>query len=549
MDEVPSGSRSQESSCELFPPVQSQDMICSACLMSDVGQVVDNVLMFLWSGVRSPLSQGNCSGSNYQKSNYMKFTTFTLAFAIIPTLVAFDRPTAAADPNPLPASTPLNREIFVDLQRLHSHREVALKPHYPVAQEVVLTCDAPWEGNVSGYYTFFADDDRFRVYYRGSHYDTAAKKTSHIEVTCYAESKDGIHWVKPKLGIIEFEGSKENNIVWTSLATDRNEGGASHNFTPFKDHNPDCPADAKYKAFGVRNGNGLAAFKSANGVHWSRVQEAPVITDGAFDSQNLAFWDPNKKLYVAYYRDFRNKKVRDIKLATSPDFIQWTKGEYLNYGDAADEQLYTNAIAPYFRAPQIYLGFPTRYQPKTEQVEPILMTSRDGFHFHRWSEPLIPITAPQDRQGNRSNYMASGLLQLPGQDREISLYATEAYYAGPASRVRRFTIRTDGFISLHADAIGEVVTKPVSLNGGTMTLNYTVEPGGELLVELLDSAGKPIPGFTAEDCVPLTGDEIDQAVNWKKGSDLSAVSTGPVQIRFVMKSCDLYAMSFSKQAQ
>ena len=59
------------------------------------------------------------------------------------------------------------------------------------------------------------------------------------------------------------------------------------------------------------------------------------------------------------------------------------------------------------------------------------MTSRDGVLFRRWSEELIPITAPKDRDGNRSNYMTWGLLQLPGNDRELSVYATEAYYAGP----------------------------------------------------------------------------------------------------------------------
>ena len=104
-------------------------------------------------------------------------------------------------------------------------------------------------------------------------------------------------------------------------------------------------------------------------------------------------------------------------------------------------------IQPYFRAPHLLLGFPTRFQPKNEQVEPVLMTSRDGRHFRRWPEPLIPITAPEDRDGNRSNYMTWGLLELPGREGELSVYGTEAYYAGPGSRVRRFTFRTDGFVS------------------------------------------------------------------------------------------------------
>ncbi len=103
-------------------------------------------------------------------------------------------------------------------------------------------------------------------------------------------------------------------------------------------------------------------------------------------------------------------------------------------------------------APHLLLGFPTRFQPRTQQVEPIVMASRDGESFQRWPDVLIPHTAPQDRDGNRSNYLAYGLLSLPGRPRELSLYATEAYYTGPDSRVRRFTSRVDGFVALQCGA-------------------------------------------------------------------------------------------------
>ena len=72
------------------------------------------------------------------------------------------------------------------------------------------------------------------MYYRGAHWDPKAKKATHREVTCYAESKDGITWTKPELGLFEFDGSKANNIVWDG-------GRTSHNFTPFRDTNPKCP--------------------------------------------------------------------------------------------------------------------------------------------------------------------------------------------------------------------------------------------------------------------------------------------------------------------
>jgi len=432
------------------------------------------------------------------------------------------------------------RELFVDDYLIDRLKGAELKMHRPVPREVSLVCDGPWEGNTSAYYTLFADGDRFRMYYRGAHFDENTKKSAHPEFTCYAESRDGIHWEKPKLGLFEFNGSKENNIIWA--------GSDTHNFTPFKDANHDCAADARYKALAgssVRGGGvGLRAYQSPDGIHWSLMREAGVITQGDFDSQNLAFWNPEKKRYMSFFRKGRSG-VRDIMTATSTDFVNWTVPEFLNYGDAPTEHLYTNAIQPYDRAPHLLVGFPTRFQPKHEQVEPILMTSRDGRNFKRWPDPLIPITAPEDRDGNRSNYMTWGLLKLPGQDRELSVYATEAYYAGPGSRVRRFTFRTDGFVSLHArSAPGEILTHPLRFTGKELSLNYVSGAGGSLRVEIQDAEGRPLPGFTLADCRSLTGDSIEQSVNWVKGDDVSSLAGQSVRLRFVLQDADVYSLQF-----
>ena len=233
------------------------------------------------------------------------------------------------------------RELFVDDyligQLSGDARQVLQKP---VPQEVVLVTDKPWEGNTCAYYTIFQDGERYRMYYRGSHYDTQTRKSAHAEVVCYAESRDGIHWTKPELGLCDFAGSKANNIVWNGL------GG--HNFTPFKDANPACPPEARYKALAGGGGgakHGLYAFQSADGLHWSLIRNEPVITKGAFDSQNLAFWDPHAKLYREFHREFRG--VRDIMGGTSSDFLTWTDPVFLEYPGAPKEHLYTNAIRTY----------------------------------------------------------------------------------------------------------------------------------------------------------------------------------------------------------
>ena len=442
------------------------------------------------------------------------------------------------------------RELFVDEHLIASKTGVALKLHKPQAREVALVCDAPWEGNTSGYFTLIQDGGLFRCYYRGTHFDEKLKKGAHPEFTCYAESRDGITWTKPKLGLVEFQGSKDNNILLM--------GAGCHNFTPFLDTNPKCPPESRFKALAGTGDNktrkqkpSLQAWHSADGIRWSRMREEPVIDAGAFDSQNLAFYDAELGAYRAYWRYFtggytdergwKPKGVRAIRTAVSKDFLHWEKLADLAYGPGAPEvQLYTNAVHPYFRAPHLLLGFPTRYEAKHEQVEPVFMTSRDGVNFKRWEEPLIPITAPEDRAGNRSNYMTNGLLQLPGNDRELSVYATEAYYAGPGSRIRRFTFRMDGFVSASAKE-GDFITKPLTFTGANLSLNLVSR--GETCVEIQDESGKAIPGFTLEDCTPLLTDSINEVITWKGGS-LAPLAGKPVRLRFKLIQADLFTLQF-----
>ncbi len=440
-------------------------------------------------------------------------------------------------------------ELFVDDWLIAEINGVELRLHHPTPREVILHFDKPWEGNTCGYVTVFQDGDLYRMYYRGSHFDWDTRKATHPEVTCYAESRDGIHWTKPPLGLFEFNGSKENNIVWA--------GPGCHDFTPFKDTNPDCPPDARYKALGRVEG-GLIAFKSPDGIHWSLISDKPVITKGAFDSQNLAFWDPTRRRYVEYHRAFRNG-VRDIMTCTSMDFIHWTDPVWLDYGDAPREHLYTNAIQPYFRAPHIYVGFPNRFLPQRKKIaehpspgvnDGVFMTSRDGLHFHRWIEAFLRPGLQKERWWQRNNYAAWGLVvtksSIEGAPDEISLYYNEHYYIGD-NRLRRYTIRMDGFVSVHAGYPGgEFVTRPLKFSGRRLVLNYSTSAAGGIRVEIQDTDGKPIPGFALDDCPELFGDAIEEAVRWKGGDDVSALAGKVVRLRFVLRDADVYALRFAR---
>ena len=447
------------------------------------------------------------------------------------------------------------RELFVDGHIIEKMTgDVRQLLQQPEPKEVVLTTDAPWEGNTCAYYTVFRDGDLFRMYYRGSHWDTSTKKATHREVTCYAESRDGVNWVKPSLGLFEFNGSKDNNIVLDGLGT--------HCFVAFKDENPNARPEARYR--GVSRGwplgkTGLYIYESPDGIRWKMTQSEPVITQGEFDSQNLAFWDARIGKYREYHRIFVDG-IRAIMTATSDDFVQWSKPELLGYHVGIPNQhLYTNAILPYARAPHLYLGFPTRYLPNDGQrVEPTLMVSRDGLNFYRWLEPIVPESAPKDRGGNRSNYTAWGLVQLPGRANHLSVYATEAYYAGPDSRLRRFEYRKDGFVSLNGGTRGGVlITKPIQLGrlADRLTLNYRTAEEGLVRVGLYQPDGNAIPGFSLAECRALAGDQLSEAVMWKSvqgnfvgktNADISQLrkSHTVLQLRIELKNADLFSIQF-----
>lgn len=357
-------------------------------------------------------------------------------------------------------------EVLWDMDRIAGLNNARLKLHPPKLREVSLVHDRPWEGNVSCYHTVFQDNGLYRMYYRGA--STGVPVPSHPEFTCYAESDDGIAWRKPELGLIAFNGSTSNNIVWSGLG--------SHNFSPFRDGNPACPPDQKYKALGG-DGNGLLAFVSADGLSWRALRPERVITLGAFDSQNLAFWDAERGLYVDYHRHFTNG-VRAIMTCTSTDFVTWTTPQWLAYEEGTPaEHLYTNAIRPYPRAPWIYVGFPKRLLPdRTTRYDTsgagglsdgVFMSSRDGRLFKRWEEAFLCPGLQHERWVNRNNMIAWGLVEtepeFTGAAREISLYSTENYYSQTPARLRRMTVRQDGFVSVRAEmAGGTVTTRPLT---------------------------------------------------------------------------------------
>ncbi len=478
-------------------------------------------------------------------------------------------------------------ELFVDDWLIDQMDGAELRLHQPVAREVVLETDRPWEGNMCGYITVLRDGPLCRMYYHTWRVDlrrgddgTASSEFTPGAVAC-AESLDGVNWRRPEYGLFDFGGTKRNNIVWVG---EGEELRCTHGFAPFIDANPDCRPDERYKAVASDMGEGggrLWSMASPDGVHWRMLHEAPVITGLPFDSQNLAFYDTIRGEYRAYARDFTGEGYtgcRGIKTATSSDFLNWTEPEWLDYPGAPEQQLYTNQIMPYPRAPHIFIGFPTRYverpwSPAVEAMpEPehrrlradvserygaavtdgLFMSSRDGRTFRRWSEAFLrPGPSAEGSWTYGDMYQAWGLIETESDrsaaPRELSLYANEGYWRGTNTTFRRYTIRTDGFVSVNAPfSGGEFVTKPLTFAGSRLTTNMSTSAAGCIRVEIQGADGAPLEGLALADCHDVIGDELERAVSWRSGSDLSGLARTAVRLRFALSDADLYAMRFAE---
>lgn len=448
-------------------------------------------------------------------------------------------------------------ELFVDDFLIDKMEDTKLKLHPPQPAEVALAFDKPWEGETSWVANVTLDDGTYRLWYR------AVGAEGDMRTTCYAESHDGINWERPNLGLHEYNGSSNNNIVM---------GTEYWNACVFKDINPSAPNNSKYKGF-LRGAKlderaTIYGFASPDGIHWEQIQKKPILhappdEHPNFDSPNVAFWDVNINKYVSFLRGFtpegeggdgpaQKKSYRSIRRSESDDFLNWTIPKLIDMGGKEKEHLYTNAATLYFRAPHMYLMFPKRLRLGRKfhenwmadgLSEGVFMSSRDGLHWdRRFMEPFIR-PGLDERNWNERN-MAAGVGVVPTGPEQISLYYVENY-RNPTCRLRRGVLRTDGFVSVNASfGGGEFTTKPFVFSGSTLTINYSTSVAGSVCMEIQNEKGAPIKGYSLSDSSEIFGDEIERVVSWENNSDVSSLSGTPVRLRVAMKEADLYSLRF-----
>lgn len=283
------------------------------------------------------------------------------------------------------------------------------------------------------------------------------------------------------------------------------------------------------------------------GAHWRdgwARYHGQEVTLYAESRDGYRWTTPDLKLYEIEQFPAGNvvldKGLRSIARATSKDFLQWSDPVIME-ANQAGEHLYTSGTHPYFRAPHIYIALATRFMANRSSITDIVfLAARPGARRYTrlFPDAFIRPGLGQDGWGNRSNYIAWHI--VPTSETQMSIYNVNGDH---------LVLRTDGFISVHAGAEeGEFLTKPFTFGGDRLEINESTSAAGRIRVEIQEPDGRPIAGYTLEQCVAIYGDRIRHIVEWADGqekrSDVSALRGRPVRLRFALQEADLYSFCF-----
>ncbi len=461
-----------------------------------------------------------------------------------------------------------DRQLFIDNAFFDQSTNVGLQLHQPTKTgQKVLQSDKPWESIMLNWFSVIQDQGvvdnqaKYRMWYAA--YDLDGDWTSGNDNTsfCYAESRDGIHWTKPELGLFEYQGSKKNNILFRQIGPADGHSRV-HGTGVFID--PTAPPEARYKAVsrGMWSGQTqpyqITGMVSPDGLKWTRLS-APICNDFA-DSQYSGFWDASLGKYVLYGRVFSTGS-RAIGRAESSDFSQFPVLQQVLRADGNDpsnSDLYNPAAMKYAGAANVYMMFPSLFQHTPDTLDIRLAVSRDGVNwtYPDQSKAFIPLGDAKTWDSG-SLYMGQGAIQAgdetwlyySGSPKRHNVMELEDVIAQPRA-YSRVTLGRDRFVSVEAGKDGGwFVTPPLRFSGNTLKLNVEVRPGGKVRVALLDEKGKALPGRGLKDCVAITGDHLDAVVRWNKGTDVGARANQPTRMRVELGNASLFGFQFAAEGK
>ena len=445
------------------------------------------------------------------------------------------------------ADSAARRRLLLDSRVVESVDNARLVPG-PVRkapENPLLTEQQPWEPRFDNLYPNVLFDEQeglYKCWYSPFIIDQAVTRTpaerratlSYMDAlhgneryagVCYATSLDGLNWTRPGLGLVDFEGSRNNNIVL------RNVHGAG----VWKDlRDPDPARRYKMLAKAGEDREPMGVAFSADGLRWSAVRTCPEM-QAVGDTHNNSLWDEPLDSYVAFTRLWDGQRV--VGRSTSRDFVQWSAATAVLRG-TAERQTYA---LPVFRHAGVYLGLVAILDTRSELVDCELAWSPDGIGWRRVAEgaPLIP-RGPAGSFDDGCVFPAAYPLLGAG---EIRLYyaGSDGQHAGwRKGGLGLARLRPDGFAGYapqDAGRPGVVTSIPLPWNQRPPRVSVDGQ-GGSVLVEVLDEQGTRLGRSR-----PLRANVNDAALEWEV-TPARVRAGAPVRLRFELDRASLYSFTW-----
>lgn len=451
----------------------------------------------------------------------------------------------------------------------------------------LFVCDKPWE---SAYMMYVAsilfENGKYRMWYGttpGDHAEGTA--TWGVDVgllLCYAESDDGVNWRKPEVGLIEYQGSKKNNIVFgRDFNGDGYSSGAvfvdpkappSERYKLFYKGKAKCPDDDSFAAkiaelkarFGEGNYDNAAFTRSAkdrgivgmygatspDGIHWTPLVD-PLLLHYS-DTLNNVTIDPITGNYITFMRMRRGGR-RVVGRSETTDFRRWPLPTVVLEAPLSrhpGDDIYHGVVANYPVGSDSYLMFATFFRQLTDGRHVELASSMDGKYWNILPGQRVVEPGDVDHWTGGDTHIGQGLVSLPDGKIAVPFVGyTEAhkaprYLGKPHGAPGLVAWEKNRLCAIVADEIGEFSTKEIVFAGTKLVLNAKTTYTGAILVELRDEEGLPIPGFTFDDADVINGNDLARTVSWKGKSDIGAFAGKTVSFGVRLRCANLYALEF-----
>jgi hypothetical protein len=464
------------------------------------------------------------------------------------------------------------------LYRSGTHRRLVPLRKY-LDNPVLAARTKLWEGAI-GWNTAYRDPQigSYKLWYQAFSGKEAQERTKAC-VVCYAESADGVHWVRPSLNLFSYNGQRESNIVLIG------NGGHSFNYGASVVVTPEDPDKARrykmaYFDWSMRDGQeypGLSVAFSHDGISWHKHPEAPLLRASYGEKGELppfqndkgrpwavplalsdaisAIYNPKLNLYEIYGKMWIDRPDggmywKHVMARTqSHDFVHWSRPQIVLAPDDDDPQWLEFHASPVFYYKDCYFALLQILHRDVGGgvIDIELATSRDGAN---WERPFRKDLYLKRSEG-RGFDSGSIFLDAPPIYLEDE---TRFYYGGYSqgatggddydlvSGIGLATMQRDRFAGIEpVDRVGQVTLKPLDLEGiRGCTLNADAS-GGAIRVEILDAEERRIRGFTQEEAVPLTEDGLALAPAWRI-KRLSDLPPGRYVFRLHLENARVFAL-------